>query len=944
MSRNYTTRLGLPSNEVYETIQDSRGYMWFATSAGVSKFDGQSFKNFNIENGLGENSILGIYEDYRGRIWCRGISGSLSYIENDSSIILEAQVKNYYPNSLFVDQNDVVWVGSQMSGIYYNIKPPYATADVVAITDSLTDIHITRSINGSIYSRNTSINKPSIIRDFQTGSEVPFEMPPSSSGIRVVTHHNITIVCEGNQVFKIDENLKVENFEMPFTVKNAYVDNEENIWLCLDAGEGVALYKNGNLNIIPEIYFENTTISSVVQDIEGAYWFSSISSGVKYVATLKMIEYDLQLLYNGEPLIFLNTHSCLVASNYSGKFNIIRGEEHYISTDGDYLKNPQSLPKGLGVTFKNKKHFEHKNQTSILKTPSPDFHFLLEDDALIFKRNDTHYWGNTTLFCFKADKKNRTITDTYASPSRINASCLLGDSLLLLACNDGLWSFANGNYTDLNKKFPVLKQRLNDIKADDQGRLWIASSRSGVFLIENNSIKQFNRTLGLSSNICNHILIVEDSTFVGTNNGLSLISPNKIGQYQCAAVTLKSSLPSTAIKKIFKVGSGLHILTDDRLIWFEDAKPERTNQGPRTYINNITVNNTRILEYQNLILDYNQNDINISVIGISYIQPEQNHYKYKLAEIDTGWHYSNSSQIQYPALPPGKYTLTVLAINSLGVVSIHPATFSFVIKAPYWKTWWFMLFIAIMLGSLIWLLLWRRLTRIRKATEEKEKQNAQIARIEMKALRAQMNPHFIFNCINAIQHYILENDKLTANKLLSRFSRLVRNVLENSNCEWINIKREIETLELYIEMELLRFDSKFSVNINIASDIDTLLDQIPPLTIQPFVENAIIHGLLPLDNRTGNLDIQLLKESNSIVCIIDDNGIGRKKAEAIKASKNQTYQSLGISITEERLQIYNQTGKHNQQMKLKIEDKITVDQKPLGTRVTLILPCQSITS
>ncbi len=283
----------------------------------------------------------------------------------------------------------------------------------------------------------------------------------------------------------------------------------------------------------------------------------------------------------------------------------------------------------------------------------------------------------------------------------------------------------------------------------------------------------------------------------------------------------------------------------------------------------------------------------------------------------------------------------MLAVNASDLESAEPAKISFVISQPFWQTWWFIVgCIVLFIILTVWISL-SRIHRIKVRAKEQELINAKISRTEMRALQAQMNPHFIFNCINSIQHHILEQDKLVANKLLSKFSRLVRNVLENSNSEWISIQREIETLELYIEMESVRFSSQFKYTIEVDPNINTLLENIPPLIIQPFVENAIIHGLLPLDNRQGTLNIRLFQKEDTLICTVEDNGIGREKARQIKATKEQNYQSMGISITEERLNTFDLSGNHHRNMKLHIQDKFN-NGEPSGTLVEIQLPIKLI--
>jgi tetratricopeptide (TPR) repeat protein len=236
--------------------------------------------------------------------------------------------------------------------------------------------------------------------------------------------------------------------------------------------------------------------------------------------------------------------------------------------------------------------------------------------------------------------------------------------------------------------------------------------------------------------------------------------------------------------------------------------------------------------------------------------------------------------------------------------------------------------ISIALIALLIFRLWRT-TRKEKLNIEKQK----IA-MELKALRAQMNPHFIFNAINSIQHFILNNDSKAAHLHLSRFSQLVRKVLENSRFESISLSEEIKMLELYLELESLRFSSKFNYKISVDPSIDTEKFLISPLIIQPFVENAIWHGLMHLKERQGELSIGFEKQNDSLKCTINDNGIGRKRSMELK--KGTGHESMGLSIAKERLQIVNMLNKAKTSVKL--IDKTNSDGTPSGTIVELFMP------
>jgi LytS/YehU family sensor histidine kinase len=236
--------------------------------------------------------------------------------------------------------------------------------------------------------------------------------------------------------------------------------------------------------------------------------------------------------------------------------------------------------------------------------------------------------------------------------------------------------------------------------------------------------------------------------------------------------------------------------------------------------------------------------------------------------------------------------------------------------------------ISITLIALLIFRLWRT-TRKEKVNIEKQK-----VAMELKALRAQMNPHFIFNAINSIQHFILNNDSKAAHLHLSRFSQLIRKVLENSRFESIPLAEEIRMLELYLELESLRFSSKFHYKISVDNSIDSENVLISPLIIQPFVENAIWHGLMHLKDKQGEVLIGFEKVNGNLKCTISDNGIGRERSMELK--KGAMHESMGLSIAKERLQIVNMLNKAKTSINL--IDKTNTDGSPSGTIVELFMP------
>ena len=312
-----------------------------------------------------------------------------------------------------------------------------------------------------------------------------------------------------------------------------------------------------------------------------------------------------------------------------------------------------------------------------------------------------------------------------------------------------------------------------------------------------------------------------------------------------------------------------------------------------------------------------------------------------LEPYDRDWNQAGSDRrALYFNVPPGEYTFRVKGLNSFGMWTERSIGIS--ITPPWWSTWWFkILVVVLVLGGLYSIIRWRLQIKYRTRIErsEKEKQLAELRQrtteLEMQALRSQMNPHFIFNSLNAINRFILQNNKQQASEYLTRFSRLVRLILQNSQASLITLESGLDSLRLYLELESLRFEKRFDFTIILDPEIDISVIRIPPLIIQPYVENAIWHGLMHKEEK-GKLEIELSDKEGMLYCRITDDGIGRKKAEELKASG--THKSMGLRITADRIALLQQQRKAS--ASIEVIDLVLPDGKPGGTEVIIKMPLQ----
>jgi hypothetical protein len=329
-----------------------------------------------------------------------------------------------------------------------------------------------------------------------------------------------------------------------------------------------------------------------------------------------------------------------------------------------------------------------------------------------------------------------------------------------------------------------------------------------------------------------------------------------------------------------------------------------------------------------LRLSYKENFFTIEFAALKFSGQQQINYFYRLRGIDKDWVNGGTRRFaNYTNLPPGNYTFEVRAENGLNSEEI--TSFKIIIAPPFWQTWWFISACLVFIGVSGYWLFRRRLKAVRHEAEMKQT----IAETEMMALRAQMNPHFIFNCLNAIDNLIQTNQKEKATTYLARFAKLIRSVLDSSKNNVVPFQNDFESLQLYLQMEQFRCNNKFTYELIANEELLHGDYKLPPLIAQPFVENAIHHGLLNKQIGDRKLAISATVENDGIKYTIIDNGVGRARAGEIKEINKPGHQSYGITITAERIHLYNRDGKSND---ISITD-LWENGQPAGTKVEIRL-------
>jgi ligand-binding sensor domain-containing protein len=476
---------------------------------------------------------------------------------------------------------------------------------------------------------------------------------------------------------------------------------------------------------------------------------------------------------------------------------------------------------------------------------------------------------------------------------------------------------------------------VNVIFKDRKGNLWFGTTGGGLCRYHDSTgrFSTYTEKDGLRDNNVNSIL--EDTAgnlWLGTVQGICRFDPrtDKFTDF---------NYPNSPVdnRTTFLFGR-----THDDRLWFGNGNSSVSNFDPAAfrankYVPPVVITRFNLLDSNrpgsdqltSVDLAYDQNFFSFEFSALDFTDPPKNHYAYKLDGVDKDWVYCGTRRIaSYTDIAPGNYTFRVKGSNNEGVWNNTGAFITVTIHPPWWRTWWaytfYVLFILVM-----WYYLERR-QHLRLVARERDRGKAR--ELEMQALRAQMNPHFIFNSLTSINRFILKNDRLAASDYLTRFSRLIRMVLNHSKLMLIPLDDELDMLRLYLDMEKLRFKEVFSYTIDTGDDAGRENILIPPMVFQPFVENAIWHGLMH-KSEPGRLEIMLRVDGDTLTCTITDNGIGRAAAAAASSKSAQKRKSMGIDITQQRLDLINGPAANGHS--LKIVDLYDDQGNAAGTRVTI---------
>ena len=940
---HYDVKEGLPSSVVYAAVQDKEGFMWFATEGGLSRFDGIHYKNFTIQDGLPDNEIIGLFVDSKNRIWiipfkntiCYYYQGKIHTPQNDSVLnsvkintLVSSIVEDRHGNILIIESNTMYAIlpsskvkkwnkifgsnfyglnvslnnGGNLEAAVHIMNPGYPG---ITIVEGMPDEpRLAQSYEKGLINSANSIVSALGLRIYESENQIIYEKPGSRGSlplpgnfisVNLLQDSNICLnTATGSYIYDYNGQL-IDLFLKNKIVNKAYSDDEGDWWFCTQ-GEGVFRLISSGVKIFS---FKQDEASFPVYSI--AKFDSSIYLGTdRYrIAILNGDRYQVKKIYAG----YLSGRVRAMAK--SNAQNIIYGTD-----DAIILGKPERIltPRDLRISVK----------------------------AMQLKGNEL--LTATHIGILRLDLSERKKPDTLWH-YRATSVCELDNSVYFGNLN-GLYRILEKSGARSVEEISSLSDtKISALAASRDSILWVATFGKGLFGIKDGKVQHVLTTdSGLCSNTCRCLFIQDDVVWVGTDRGVSKVSLDAKG-VSILNFSTADGLASDIINAIYSDENTVYIGTAEGVTRLDQTRISQ-NSTCRLRITGIQAGSSKYYhDTTNLLLPHFYNQFNVEYSGISFKSAGDVVYYYRLIGLNNDWQTTRTNFISYPTLPSGAYRLELYAVNKYGVKS-NDLSLSFEVKQLLWETWWFKLAAGLLILAGIWTFIALRIKWLKRKEKAESLIKERIYELEQMALKAQMNPHFIFNCLNSIQQYVMERDFTGVNTFISDFASLIRKTLESSSKKEISLEEELEYISTYLRLEKSRLEDKFNFQIHIDDEIIPSEYYLPPMILQPCLENSIRHGIRYRPDNFGEINVFIRKDDAYLACIIEDNGVGRKIAQKYKGVSHIEYQSKGMQLTMNRIEMLSLTSERK--ARVEWEDIINGKGKVEGTRVTIQFPLEKI--
>ncbi|WP_179336894.1 sensor histidine kinase [Winogradskyella ludwigii] len=948
VSIHLTEKDGLPDIEFYNVLEDSKGFIWLAADTGLYRYDGKTYTQYTNPEKRGL-SVFELFEDENGRIWCTNISGQFFYVENNKLITfidLKEELKGKLANYTIRDNKLLI-----------------TASHSIYIIDLLTKNILLKEVSDDGGIRLMPLKDSYMIISFYTVKLFNKDLRETNRFLLNIHFRDTkgkTTAQGQTQVFKLNEILffsqqfKYKNMFRSINLNTGTTDAtiglellknkriiriktiKDNMWVLTHTG--IYIYENDkNEFTLKNQILEDEIVTDVIIDKDQNFWVSTLSNGVHLIPNIEVVKHklpensdDIRAIDKvNDSLVFFGSKSGVVgflnvdASTYKASANLGNkvsaiqynsniGYSYVSIDDGGYFVNNKTLETIKKHEFLGVKSFSRVNETMTLFGTYSRLAFLNNKAELV-----------------KTFSDNKRIYTTYYSENSNTIFIGYVDDLLVL----------DNDFKSTTIRYKEKEILAISITETADGIVWVGTFKNGIFAIRDNQvIAHYTTEEGLLSDQIKYLKADENSIWIATPKGLQVFNTDR---KDFKNLNKTDGILSYKISGIEVLKNRVVLSSNKGIFSFDKEKVFKTTSQPEIYFNDIRINEESTDLGTDYDLDYNQNSIQFSfnVNGILYNINKT--YQYRLVGYNNNWITTDLgvNTVKYSSLPVGKYAFQVRPTSIIDGTDANLKSIKLNIKLPYWKKWWFILAYSLSVVGLIILYYKRKLKNKEIAKEIEIRQlslDNELIALKLENLRSQMNPHFIFNALNSIQEYIMLNQKKLASEYLGKFADLIRTYLSHSTKGKITLQEEIDCLEMYLELEKLRFEDKLHYAITTSGNLKPDEVNIPTMLVQPYVENALKHGLLHRKtNRDLRINFFVNEVSKTVQCIIVDNGVGRAQAEKFKARSRKNHPSFATKATQDRLALLNY-GKEKQ-VGVVITDLFDKDM-PIGTQVDITIP------
>ena len=980
---HYETANGLPSNEVYDVKQDKQGFLWLGTDAGLVRYDGSEFKLFACEKSRG-SAINCLNEDNNGSIWCANFSGQIFYCNNDTLHLFEPFEKQYKKGfaEICIDKNNQLYITNNSNYLFkynlnntilekfldnkaYKSSPHIATNGDVIFTlldlGSVAKLSLKKNDAYQFIKVNNKdtqnfLNQLKFFNSYHLKSTIGIQNYNIDNPTPKLYLYINGILAEhpANAILE-------KNKEYPVSV---FDDDEGNLFVGTN-NSVVWMKKNKNEWRLHSKFLVGNTVTAITKDKEANYWIATGKNGVYKLSNTNVYEFDfsdLNLKSQSINHILKDNFKNIVATNISGqvfKINTTTFKKNIIATPEN--RDVQTL----AYNSFNKQFYVTQVNTYCINTNdnklSKISNFYCNSKCFYFRKDGAIFSQNaiSPQICFQKNDielrkklvneftqiKDNIFSNIDENIERISIANQRSKGIWYQEKSKLLWvGFVDGvAYYENKMAIKIFDEQThkpiiaNQFAETSNNELIIATANQGVYFIKNKKIiKHYTTANSLLSNNIKRIVL--------NNNQLWMIVDTKV---QCldidkntitATIDAQDGLRSTDLYDIEILSDTVYVASSKGIQYFPTSIETKNIIAPTSLINYFKADDSLYKNCSSISLAYNTKNIAVQLQAIALKSNGKFTYQYRLLPADTNWITVSSSEniVRYSSLSYGNYIFQSRVLNEDNILSKNNAEISFVIKKPWWLQWWF---IATTVGILAFLIYFIYKQNLKKEQQQlkldlaKSKLEEELRRSQLSSLKAQMNPHFMFNALNSIQEFIILNEKQQANMYMGKFADLMRMTLDMSSKDEVPLEDEIKTLKLYLELEALRFEERFNYAIHLPDNINTLDIYLPSMLVQPYIENAIKHGLL---HTQGNKNIEVsfcFKDKYTLQCKIFDNGIGRKRSAEMNALREKKYTSFATGATQSRLELLN--AKRINAISVVYNDLVNNDGIATGTEVII---------